>query len=692
MVAGACACIMMVESAAAADVVTPPPPVLTPIEQRWLDAEAKPTFDAWHGLYNEMVAGAALPEGVSPDTLVLNMVYAALNRKDYALAEESTEALQDKATAIFARLYVLRMQGVAEKSAHVQRALLALQPKAQQVLSGTRLSDWSAALATALLDSSSTREPPAEVFALLNEQTVPRHRSYLLHRIALLHAALPEKSAEFLPLNSAAVDMAIKEGKLEEAYRLLATAAMSKKNTERNAALQRLHDAATDGKHAALALHALWLIDRDMPQNKALMVYMEALATKGNMEQARAIADMQSAGADRAQAYRRLRNLFKKLEKKEERKIYDALYQAELAAIETEALKPESAPAFQPFRRWKQGSILFDAPARMKALSPATANLCSAQKAGDAGEPIAGFKTAGEYGTDRRAQAFSWHVMVLTAHTLAGDKTAATTLKNTLLTWARARAFENSEGTFNALFPLKRLLLPTIIATSVLEPTLSTPERKELRTWLSTLLKRTNMIFHGEVDVNNHRYLTDASQMAWGVLTGDAKRYHQGIARLYAALEHMRPDGSLPLETRRGSRSTWYMRQSLASLTAIAQMASMQGQDVFSAQVEGRNLSLMLSYFMNAAQNPMVIFPFATENLTPGYGYNVFEQERGMLTTRGRTRHYMAFIEPWLVRYKDGFFAARLQQFVKTQVTGKRPFTDEFSGGNASCYYGRISE
>ncbi len=671
---------------------TPPatPIPLSGIEQQWLAAEASPSFDAWHALYNGIVAGQALPGGITSDMLVLNMIYAALNHKDYALAEETLEALQDKTTAIFSRLYILRMQGVAEKSPAIQEAMLKLQSKAAELLTGNRLADWNAALATALLDSTANREPPAAVLTLLENQTVPRHRAYLMHRIALLRAGIAEKSSETLSLNVAAVETALNSGRLDEAYRLLSIAALSKKNTQRNAALQKLHDAAVaDGKHPALALPSLWLIDRDNVQTKALMNYMETLATKGDIAGAAKIADTQSAGADRAQAYRRLRNLFKKLGMKDYRKEYDKRYQSELAAIHAEPLKPESTPAYQPFRHWQRGTILFDAGSRMAGLKqngPVNA-LCKAQQPGKAGTPIDGFKTTGAYGTDHRAQAFTWHVMVLTAHALAGDAQASAELKNTLLTWAHANAFENTESTHNAFFPLKRLLLPVIVATSVLEPTLSPAENKELRDWLSPLMERTDMLFHGEVDRNNHRYLTDASQMAWGIFLGDAKGYHKGIARFYEALGQMRPDGSLPLETRRGSRATWYMRQSLASLTAIAQMAALQGDDLFRAGAEGKTLSLMLSYFMSAAENPMIIFPFATENLTPGYDYNVFDQEHGMLTTRGQSRHYMAFAEPWLVRYKDGFFATRLRQFMRNHVTGARPYTDEFSGGNASCYY-----
>lgn len=677
----------------------PTPPAAAPtttelnaMEQRWLAAEAAPTFDAWHTIYNNMMAGETLPEGVNADMLVLNMAYAALKHHDYALAEETLEALQDKTTELFSKLYVLRNQGVEEKSPAIAKAMLSLQSKAIAHLSGSRLADWQAALATALLDSTNERTPPPAVVTLLNSQTVPRHRAYLLHRIAILKAGIAEKAAENSALNVPAVHNAINSGKLDEAYRLLSIAGMSKKNASRNTILQQLHNAAIlDAKYESLALPALWLIDRDTLQTKALMVYMEQLATKGNVPAANSIAQMQSAGADRAQAYRRLRNLFKKLGLKEYRKDYDKRYQAELSAIHAQPLPPENSPAFEPFKRWKAGTILFDAPARMEALKqgllPQVAKLCNAQKAGEVGAPIAGFKSTGQSDIEERAHKFGWHVMVLTAHTLAGEASAAATLKQTLLSWASANAFENMESTHSTFFPLKRLLLPIIIATSILEPTLSVSENKALRDWLHSLMERTNMLFHGEVDVNNHRYLTDTSQMAWGIYNHDAKRYHQGIARFYAALDQMRVDGSLPLETRRGSRATWYMSLSLASLTAIAEMASLQGDDLFLANVDGKPLSLMFSYFISAAVNPMIIFPHATENLTPGYGYNVFNQENGMLTTRGHKRHYMAFVEPWLIRYKSGFFANRLQQFMRTHVTGARPYIDEFSGGNTSCYY-----
>jgi poly(beta-D-mannuronate) lyase len=66
--------------------------------------------------------------------------------------------------------------------------------------------------------------------------------------------------------------------------------------------------------------------------------------------------------------------------------------------------------------------------------------------------------------------------------------------------------------------------------------------------------------------------------MAWGALAGDDAYFREGPAAFDMALADMRPDGSLPLETRRGSRALWYQRHAIASLVAIAEMGAVQGR------------------------------------------------------------------------------------------------------------------
>ena len=66
--------------------------------------------------------------------------------------------------------------------------------------------------------------------------------------------------------------------------------------------------------------------------------------------------------------------------------------------------------------------------------------------------------------------------------------------------------------------------------------------------------------------LNNHRYLSDSVDMAWGALRGDDALFRQGIASFLLALAQMRADGSLPLETARGARALWYQRHAIASL------------------------------------------------------------------------------------------------------------------------------
>jgi poly(beta-D-mannuronate) lyase len=665
------------------------------MDDAWLKAEMTPLEGAgWSDLYDRMNAGEALPEGVSADTLVMNMVYAALMKGHYAVAEELTDNLSDPTVSLFSRLYILRQKAVKDPSDSDEEALLGLLPEAKEKLSYPRYFHWTAALATALLDASEGKPFPAAVNVLLEEQMISRHRAYLLHRIALRDSALTERAAAMQPLDLEALQKAMKAGAWNDAYHLLATSALSQKNATRNKAIIALHEAVRDtDKDGVMALRALWLIDKDNAQNKALLRYLEWLADKGKVTQAVSLAETFPEGALRVQAYHRLREMFKASNMIEYRKKYERKIVEQEGHIRPSSLPHMPEVAFKPFKRWNKEGVLFDVNSRSEQLKsgkiPHAATFCMSKPVpkASAGTPIEGFRSVGEYGMDRRAQAFSWEVMVLTGRVLLGESASRDRVAALLLEWAKAKAFSETDDTLNAYFPLKRVLLPIIIAMDVLQPLLKPEENKALREWIAPLIGRTDRYFDGDVDRNNHRYLTDTAQMAWGIFTQDVKKYHQGMVRFNTALSEMTKDGALPLEVRRGARATWYMRQSLASLTTIAVMAERQGDDLFAVKLQGKSLQQMLSYWINIVYNPMLIFPDAAENITPGYHYNVFEQDQGMLKPRGATRHYMAFAEQWLRRHENAMLTKRLRQLMQQKVVGARPYIDEFSGGNISCFY-----
>jgi poly(beta-D-mannuronate) lyase len=339
---------------------------------------------------------------------------------------------------------------------------------------------------------------------------------------------------------------------------------------------------------------------------------------------------------------------------------------------------------------------VFDVEQRRAALSqPAYANARAAclaiprEPAWSTLKPILALKATEGYGTDGSANDYAWAVMVLTGRALAGDQSSETALRDILVTWAKANAFAQTEVENDAYYALKRVLLPSVIAYSVIHGGMDDEQRRVISSWIDPLVRKVDHIFDGSVDHNNHRYLTDSVLMAWGAVAGDEALYAKGIERYRMILKEARADGSLPLETRRGARALWYMRQSLSSMTVIAEIAAARGMDLYALGEGGITYDRILSYTLNGIAEPRIVLAYASENYIPGGESDFRKADLGFLTKRNHGRHYMAWVEPVIARDRGVLATRRLKALFAKNLRNDRPLIDEFAGGNATCIWGR---
>lgn len=304
-------------------------------------------------------------------------------------------------------------------------------------------------------------------------------------------------------------------------------------------------------------------------------------------------------------------------------------------------------------------------------------------------EPVPALATTEGYGSDQRAEAFGWAVMVLGGRSLAGDAPSTAALKTLLLRWADASALRATQPAHDAYFALKRALLPVVVNYAIIRDGLAAPERRKIDGWLDPLVRAVDARFDGDVDNNNHRILADAVQSVWGSVIGDAKLYAKGPERFRAALSASREDGGLPLEIRRGSRALWYQRLALSGLTVIAETAATHGEDLYAEKVEGRGYDRLLGYFVSALRAPVLVQASAAANYIPGPEPDYLKQDFSFLKRRPHGRHYMAFSEAIAPRETAEFAHQRLAALIVAGPAGERPLIDDFTGGNATCFWGR---
>jgi poly(beta-D-mannuronate) lyase len=377
------------------------------------------------------------------------------------------------------------------------------------------------------------------------------------------------------------------------------------------------------------------------------------------------------------------------------------------ASLVAVALAPCATPS-QPLEAWRvtrPGVVLLDpAPRRaaLLALDPAGRTaLCGSREQGwPSHQGITTIRAREGYGGDARPEPFTWTVMNAAAAGVAEDDAAARrALVLNLRRWAVGRSMTRIEGDLAAgLYSIDRALLPVLVAYAPLRghPDLEPENRALIDGWLAAVMDHrgqaaTRLPPDSGVLLNNHRYLADSVEAAYGALTGDNLRFRRGIERYLIALGQMRDDGSFPLEVQRGARALWYQRHAIASLATIAGIAAVQGHDLWSAEASGRSLHRAITYLLDGIEEPRRVWRYASANVSPGPYANYRVQDLGFMVRRGHGRHYMAWADAYLARFPDRPEAARLRALLAEHDPDFRPMIDEYGGGAVSCFLGPLT-
>ncbi|MEJ5231190.1 MAG: alginate lyase family protein [Geminicoccaceae bacterium] len=303
------------------------------------------------------------------------------------------------------------------------------------------------------------------------------------------------------------------------------------------------------------------------------------------------------------------------------------------------------------------------------------------------------------HATDTRLNPLAWLVMRAAAASLVDtERPSAAELARALDRWARADALllpPTADAT--AYFAVNRFLFPTIVGWALIRdaPEVPASARRRIEAWLGRLAEASRARLEGQrpdeiTARNNHAYLAASAITAWGALAGEDSAFALGLEVYRRALGEMRADGSLPLETGRGARALWYQRQAIASLVALAELAALQGHDLFGLEREGRSLHRAIRFLLDAIDEPERVLPYAAENRNPGPSADWRRQDLSFLSRRGHDRHYMAWVEIYRARFPDREETRRLEALLRRDGD-PRPLVDEFAGGNLSCLRGPLS-
>ena len=315
--------------------------------------------------------------------------------------------------------------------------------------------------------------------------------------------------------------------------------------------------------------------------------------------------------------------------------------------------------------------------------------------------PVLQMAGAEAYGSDRAAEPFVLAVMQAAAAWRGNkDEAAAQAIIGQMRRWAQAGALtrivevgEDASNT-NSIYSLRRALVALLAAWSDLSAAAAPGDRRAIDDWLTQLVALQNTNTGGAKtrdakppvsNRNNHAYLRATVDALWTVKTNDAKSFDRAVHTVQAALDGMRVDGSLPLETARGARALWYQRHAIASLVYIGEILAERGYDIWQPRSDGRTLHDAVIFLAAAVRDPAKIDQYARENRNPKPGSDPSRQDLGFLEPRGNGRHYMAWVEYYRQRFPDRAAKAGLDELIRPSLETARPLIDELAGGNTTC-------
>ena len=237
----------------------------------------------------------------------------------------------------------------------------------------------------------------------------------------------------------------------------------------------------------------------------------------------------------------------------------------------------------------------------------------------------------------------------------------------------------------DALFNLRFVLKPTFVAFDVLRQTklLSANEEKQILQWLEPIVKNSDMRgCEGTWSCTpdgwpaEHWTLHDyTTLMLWGVVSGSDYYFQRGVEFYLKSLKSLKHQGITPEYGKKKERGLRKQNELVGYLTILAEIAAIQGYDLYSVRVKGKSLWTAFEFLQDAVENP---------NIAARYGYKV--QEKEFLDSSYHWDATVAWFEILAARFPSHPLVVRFAG----NIGAERPMGGEAYGGHLSCYLGAI--
>lgn len=291
-------------------------------------------------------------------------------------------------------------------------------------------------------------------------------------------------------------------------------------------------------------------------------------------------------------------------------------------------------------------------------------------------------------------------------------------IKLSALEWSKGKfgsVYGDFRWTLNA-----RLIRPMVNALSVAhwKSPMTDEEFAQVTSWLLATFRQSeetlvsigiNSEFNVPNAAHNHAVMSAATSMALGAWSNNDELFRKGLNQWFLTLNTMRSDGSLPLETRRGGLAAFYTSATLTALISIAEMAKVQGIDLYTARTdEGKDINQAISFYLDVIENPEVIFPYAKRefaasqfNKSLDYRTQVFshsnpngDQTAGHETSAG-------WVQPYINQFPSSQITQRIRSITGNENSLSRVFYEgvksngtsgSWIGLDGQCFYSDFSQ
>ena len=147
------------------------------------------------------------------------------------------------------------------------------------------------------------------------------------------------------------------------------------------------------------------------------------------------------------------------------------------------------------------------------------------------------------------------------------------------------------------------------------------------------------------------------ARLALYAFAGNAEKFWPELSQWQTTLASIRADGSLPMETRRGTRALYYEARALQGLIKMAKMAEVQGIDLYTLPIDGeKSFQKAMAFYLTALGNHDLIIGYAKENEGGGYANDPIWDNYKEQHLRSLIKQETGFLDYLSVRLADTDF------------------------------------